>query len=109
MCSTALAGALMMTHDLGRAFVTFIKVLPGTPLVHTAETRLGAWPYWYANTLLVKYWPGRVIGLGWWHHPRPDEDEEDLMLKAIQGKKIGRPTPMGDHICAPQTCGYNHA
>jgi hypothetical protein len=100
-------GRSVVTHDLGRAFVTFIKVVPGTPLVHTAETRLGAWPYWYGNTVLVKYRPGRVIGIGWWHHPRPDEDEEILMLRAIQGRAIT--APCTGHICAPQTCGFDHA
>ena len=91
------------SHDIGRLFWYPIKIIPGTPLWHRADTYQGVWPYWWSKSWVIRITRARALVLGWWRKPSPDDDEEDLLLRPLGGRRIGE--IHDKHICAPQTCG----
>lgn len=79
----------MQTHDVGRAFWCSLKVRRGTPLLHFAPMRQGCWPYLQGKMAVLSLGQ-KALALGWWTPADPLADEEEMMLKAIQGHAEGR-------------------
>lgn len=71
------------TKDFGRLFVHMIRVLPGTVLVHRAQTVEIEPPYRFGRPLVIRLPFGRALVIGWWL--ASNWDEEEALFEAVSG------------------------
>lgn len=75
------------THDVGPAFVQFIRLKKDAPIIHTATTHELEDPYRESTSLVLRLPFGRGLVIGWWHESGKDEFE--ALASAINYKVRG--------------------
>ena len=75
----------MMMYNLGPLALQTIPIIPGTKFMHTASIAEVEKPWRYGHAVIIKYWRGRGLLLGWWTGRHPDEDS--ALILAIGGRE----------------------
>lgn len=70
------------TRDFGRLFFHVVDLQPG-PFLHTAPTQEIEEPFRSSTSLIVRFWPGKGLVIGWWRDS--GMDEEEALLAALDG------------------------
>ena len=79
----------MITHDIGRLYWQVYPVQSGAPLLRRVSTYSYQPPYRWSRSLVVRYWPGHAVEVGWWRNPvNPKEDAVDSLIRAVQGQGL---------------------
>lgn len=73
----------METKDFGRLFVHTIQVVPGTRLIHRAQTVEINEPYRYGRPFIFRLPFGRALVVGWWRYS--NWDAETALMQAVSG------------------------
>jgi hypothetical protein len=92
-------------HEIGRAYVQFLTLNPGAPILHTAPTYETEPPYRVGASLIVRCWPATfavVVGR-WTGRVNVPEHAELLALRSVLVPRSSGPLDW----CS--TCGTNLA